>query len=949
MKSSRRSFLCTALGLPASAAIFRGRAWNLLTLTDDSVLQRFRKPEIIRYDSNCFTINGVDTFLFSLECPYTRCPRELWRDRFLKARRAGFNTIDTYVFWNYHERQEGSFDFTELEEFLQLAKESGLWVIVRPGPYVDAEFERGGFPYWIIARRFPVRSMHPESLKTSKHWYDHVLPIVRRNQITQGGPILMMQIENELDFTNFSEIEQREYIRFLARTAWDAGIEVPLITNVTTMVRDRTDPDMARIMDTCDFYPRWSFLVDRELQSLGPGATLEEKVAQSDRAVLASIRKQRKEEPDCPLAIAELGTGYYSKFGGKLSEDEEGVEPAQLNAFTKTVIEQGATFFNYYLGCGGTNFDWAAKGVTTTYDFAAPIREWGGLWDKYYEVRGVGAFLRMFGKMLTRSRVLEKACHSTSADMTVSERVSGQSGFVFVRANTEAQHHFKLTFRDPAASGNFTVPREGELILGPRAMKILPVQIPIAGGHLRYSTAELLAQGTSHDRSFLVIYDEPGSLVEVALEANEEPQVVGETLYQSWDKDNRSVVVGLRIDEKEKFLLFNHHLQIVALPRAIALRTWVEEFPSSNILGAGGSENVAVPFITDAYLLAATGSEKRKIRADLDFLPGDHSVTVLLPARPAKSRIDGVAKEVQYDPQWRSAKLQVSTPPVPAKPVEIRDVQASVEHFDTKLGNWITSPARVLEEIGPIPYGYVKYKARVKFNHQPKMYISTFTDDGKKVFLNGRHVPEASRPDKFVEFSTSPYLIPGDNTVEISYELFGSTEFGDEVQMSELKGVSSVRLSGDPETATTVESWQIQTFPAAMRGREVNPNYFFGSRKTVSLGGPPPAQDPVPAFTWCRAEFTLTKSEGWAVPWKLILEADRDALIYLNGRFIGRSVTVGPQMEFYLPEPYLHLDNQPNLLTVLLAYTETPTMIKTLRIEPYLDYCARRTRLEFEW
>jgi hypothetical protein len=586
--------------------------------------------------------------------------------------------------------------------------------------------------------------------------------------------------------------------------------------------------------------------------------------------------------------------------------------------------------------------------VTTTYDFAAPIREWGGLWDKYYELRGIGAFLGMFGKMLTRSQVLENACHSTSADMTVSERTSGESGFVFVRTNTESQHHFKLKFRDPTGSGNFSVPREGELIMGPRTMKILPVQIPVAGGHLRYSTAELLAQGTSHDRSFLVIYDEPGSLVEVALKAKEEPHVVGETLYQSWDKDTQSMVTGLRIEEKESFLLFDNQLQIVALPRDIALRTWVEEFPGSSIPGAG-SETIAIPFITDAYLLVATGSEKRKIWADLDFLPGDHSLTVLLPSQPVKCRIDGVTKEVRYDQQWRSASIQVVTPSLPAKAVEIKNVQASVEHFDAKLGNWITSPARVLEDIGPIPYGYVKYKAHLKFNNEPKMYISTFTDDGKKVFLNGKYVPEASKPNKFVEFSPFPYLNPGDNTVEISYELFGSTEFGDEVQMSELKGVSCVRLSGDPEISTKVESWQIQTFPASMRGREVDPNFFFGAWRTAALGGASPTQDLVPAFTWCRSEFVLTKAEGWSVPWKLILEADRDALIYLNGRFVGRSVTVGPQSEFYLPEPYLRMDNQPNLLTVLLAYTENPAAIRTLRIEPYVDYSARRTRLQFEW
>jgi hypothetical protein len=193
------------------------------------------------------------------------------------------------------------------------------------------------------------------------------------------------------------------------------------------------------------------------------------------------------------------------------------------------------------------------------------------------------------------------------------------------------------------------------------------------------------------------------------LEAKEDPQILGETLYRSWDKDNQSAVVGLRIQEKESFVLFNNRLQIVALARDIALRTSVQEFPWTSILGTGGSETIAIPFITDAYLLAATGSEKRKIWADLDFLPGDHSLTVLLPSQPAKCRIDGVAREVRYDRQWQTAKVQVASPEILAKPVEFREeVQASVERFGTKLGDWITSPAFVLEDIGPIPYGYVK-------------------------------------------------------------------------------------------------------------------------------------------------------------------------------------------------------------------------------------------------
>lgn len=949
MKQSRRDFLSAVIRLPANVPLLRWHAAQRLLFPDTRATGRFPKPEIIRYDSNCFTIHGSDTFIFSLEVPYPRIPRELWRDRLLKVRQAGFNTIDSYIFWNYHEKRPGQFDFSDLEEFFALAKESGLWVIARPGPYVDAEFERGGFPYWIIAKRFPVRSMHPESLKTSKYWYDHVLPVIRKNQVTEGGPVILMQIENELDFTTFTDTEQKEYIRFLARTAWDGGIEVPLITNQTQVVRDRNDRDMARIMDTCDFYPRWSFLIDRELQDLGPGATMEEKVAQSDRAVLASIRKIRKQQPDCLLGIAELGTGYYSKLGGKLSEDEEGVEPEQTNAFTKTLIEQGATYFNYYVGCGGTNFEWAAKGVTTSYDFAAPIREWGGLSEKYYVIRGIGAFLGLFGKLLTRSRALENDCHATNPDVSVSERVSGESAFVFLRGNTESEHHFKLSFRDPAGGSDFTVPMQGELKLGPHAMKILPIQVPVSGGRLIYSTAEISSHGSSGDRNFIVVYDSPGNLVEIALQAGQQPEIAGDVVYQTWDKERKAAILGMRVQSEASFILLNRRLEIVLVPRDIALRSSIEHL-ALNVFREASSDTVAVPLISDTYLLAGSGSDNNRTWAELDFRPGQHWLMAVLPSKPAGCHVSGVKQEIDYEEQWHRAKVAISTPPVPAKAIEIRELETCVERFDPTVGNWVTTPPRVLEEIGPIPYGYVKYRASIPFHNEPRVYLSAFTDDAKKVFVNGKFLPELSKAEKLTESETGAWFHGGENLLEISYELFGSTEFGTDVQMSELKGIASVQFSQDQDTSKGVEEWNIQLTPAAMRGREVDVNFAFGGWKPGAFAPAPRHQEFLPAFTWVRATFAVPKNaQGWSIPWRLVYEADRDTLIYMNGKFVGRFVTVGPQYEFYLPEPYLVRDGQANVLTLVLANTETAAVIRTLRVEPYADCCTHRTRVEFQW
>ncbi len=134
-------------------------------------------------------------------------------------------------------------------------------MIVRPGPYICAEWERGGFPSWVAAKRFPLRSNDPQSLSTSRHWYSAILPVIMKNQIMLGGPIIMVQVENEYDFSPpMPDDAKRAYIRALAQMMWSAGITVPVITCWTRQARENADPDMARIIDTCNFYPRWKIV-----------------------------------------------------------------------------------------------------------------------------------------------------------------------------------------------------------------------------------------------------------------------------------------------------------------------------------------------------------------------------------------------------------------------------------------------------------------------------------------------------------------------------------------------------------------------------------------------------------------------------------------------------------------------------------------------------------------
>ncbi len=929
MKSSRRNFLRSAVTVPLAASLDgwgRGGLQTYAARLPAAGQMQFQNPHIIRYDANCFTINDRDTFVVSGAFHYPRCPKPLWRDRLQKFKLAGFNTIETYVFWNYHEPQEGKVNLTEFEDFIKLVHEMGFFLIARPGPYICAEWERGGFPSWVAAQRFPLRTPHPASLRTSQHWYDAVLPIIQKHQVTMGGPIIMVQVENEYDFSEpIPDAEKREYIRALAQMVWNAGIDVPVITCWTKQARENTDPDMARIMDTCNFYPRWK-IVDE---------------------LTPALQKLRREEPSSPVAISELQGGWFSQFGDKLSVDQEGVDGAQINMVTKTALELGVTSFSYYMGFGGTNFDWAAKTLTTTYDYAAPIREPGGLWEKFYAARAICQSLRVFGNVLTRAQQLEGS-QSTNSNVSVSERANGAAGVVFVRENSNALQQFKMTFTDPHSPSQrkIVAPREGQLELGAREMKMLPVQIPVSGARLCYSTAEVLAHGVNLDRDFLILYDTPGRVAEISLGTEKEPRLEGETVYQYWDEEYESSVFGVQVGPKPKMLMYFDQLQLIVLPREKALHTFIWEFPPKIIPGSEETKTVAAPVMSDAYALAGSGTFKSRAWMDLDFLPGEHDIEIMLPPRPSKCRIDNVLTDFGYDRPWHTAHLHVSTPHLPYAPINLNEGSAWVEKFDPSAGAWLTGPLHALEDLGPVPYGYVKYRAQFSSSAESRMFISALANDAKKVFINGRFVAEASNTEKEVDFAIANYAQPGNNLLEISYELFGAPNGGE--NLGELKGLRSVGVGAGLPSAKDLTSWQVQRFAAPMRGRELDP--AFGAWTPASFLGAGTNPGAVPSFTWGRAEFELPAlAEGWIVPWKVVFDADCDALIYLNGKFVGRFVTVGPQKEFYLPDSYLSPAGTKNLLSFVLPYTDQPRHLRTLRVAPYGEFSVRRTRVEFEW
>ncbi len=178
---------------------------------------KLQNQQTISYNGNSIKIDGKETFVYSAAFHYFRCPKELWRDRFQKIKTAGFNTVETYIPWNWHERNMPKdpddylqIDFSDLKEWLDMAQnEFGFYTILRPGPFICAEWAGGGYPRWLAKFRpeqlsdFWLRSNDPEHVKWSLHWFNAVNKFIAKEQITKKPRgkkgVILVQIENEYD------------------------------------------------------------------------------------------------------------------------------------------------------------------------------------------------------------------------------------------------------------------------------------------------------------------------------------------------------------------------------------------------------------------------------------------------------------------------------------------------------------------------------------------------------------------------------------------------------------------------------------------------------------------------------------------------------------------------------------------------------------------------------
>ncbi|WP_210115812.1 beta-galactosidase [Acidipropionibacterium timonense] len=340
------------------------------------------KPHRVTYDKNSFMIDGQRLNVWSGEIHYWRLPsQEAWRDVMRKARASGFNAVSLYFFWGLHQETEnGPFDFSgirDIDALLSIAEQEGLYVIVRPGPYVNAEISMGGLPAFMTNRSGALRGM--DNLEQSKVWLKAFDAIARKHLVTRGGgSIIMYQVENEMLDEN---ADRAAFVKALTSFVKSDGIDVPVFHNDYNLG--------GRYADTAkygtDFYAYDSYPLGFTCNA-------------PRRAIPDTEDAFRRFAPDTPQFITEAQGGAFTPWGAPFTPSQcyDYTDPSFIRQWGTTNIGNGVTAFNYYMLEGGTNWGWTGAPASgfTSYDYGSSITENRVLTEKVAVQKEIGYFQR---------------------------------------------------------------------------------------------------------------------------------------------------------------------------------------------------------------------------------------------------------------------------------------------------------------------------------------------------------------------------------------------------------------------------------------------------------------------------------------------------------------------------------------------------------------------------
>ena len=655
------------------------------------------QSSVIAYDATSFIIHGEKVFLHSGSLHYFRVPPDQWRQRFQLMKQAGINTICSYVPWNFYEPEKGKFTNwsgqRNLAGYVRLAEEMGFYFILRPGPFIHAEWRNGGLPDWLIAEGITVvnRANQPNYLSAVRRWFEAVFNQVRDLQITRGGPIILIQVDNEYGQDWNGKDGGIEYLNHLRDMIRELGMDVPLI-DMNLVEETLASDDFIRAIGA---YPINSWMREKRFQPIS--------LKQSFIKVL---------QPSQPLiAIETQGAMFVAQ-----NSSQKPVLPVHIPEYLFwSFLAKGVGGINWHTFAGGTNppgyqetasdMHWESG---LSYDAQSIVREYGQVSDRYGATKRLGWLSESFNAFFAASEPDENLVESVSPDyVEATARSDGESAFIIVRnyatdCSADEQDALKIMTavmagEDPAEStarktpsgkppdsynpfeavvaedvkirvrqatrGVLTFPRYTCYNLPGNRVVGLPFNLPLNPEvRVEYATAEVLTVRDYPERRLVLLYGDVDQEVELALRIPCEAScdLIGNVkcLENSLQKGHRGCIFSAIAGEFPTIVLNTITVtQITFLTRWQAEHCWNVEISMGEMVGI-----FSMPLIAGNY--EATG------------LPGScltEELTLFLPDKPT-----GFPEESLWDSQRSIGHYPVQ--------IKFPSLQSSTQQ--SKEGNW---------------------------------------------------------------------------------------------------------------------------------------------------------------------------------------------------------------------------------------------------------------------
>lgn len=906
----------------------------------------------ISYDRYSLKIDGRRIYVWSGSFHYWRLPSpSLWKDVFQKMKAAGYNAVEIYFNWAYHSPGRGRYDFSgirDVDRLLDDAQDAGLYVIARPGPYINAETDAGGFPDWLIAVKGRARSPVPDYTAAYMEWLTRIDRILARHQLSNGtGTVILYQVENEF-YDNSPD--GRRYMQDIEQKARADGITVPLTGNHNGSFAqgigavDIPGYDDYPLGFDCSHPQQWSELYD--------------------------YSRERQALTRAPLFFPEFQGGSFDSWGGPgYGKCRQLTGPAFERVYYEAMLAAGSTMQNFYMTYGGINWGWlASPGVYTSYDYAAPIDVARRLTAKYDQQKLLGYFTQTVQPLARTDRMATRSPDNPA--LRLDARINPLDGTQFyflrhadARSTDDDSTHLWLDLGSKdrnaggaaAASDRYTrIPQQPgtALRIDGRDSKILLADYRFGGQDLLYSTSEWMTDLSLGERDVAVVYGRAGEDGETVLAYPSQPSVhvLSGKVASAWDAAQGQLRLNYTHHGLARVRVQSgrHSLLLLIGDNQAAERFWKLDTQSGAVLVRGPylarTASLAAP-----ATLALSGDTDKATPVEVfapagirKFTWNGHPVDAgTTPSGSLLGRLDG--PEPVTLPQLTSWKYQPGAPEI--QPSFDDSNWRAADRKSSTNPNWNGR----LPILGSDDYG---------FHHGNVWYRGHFTATGREqgvilaaspgthlgnhgrftAWLNGRYLGDYPSGASYFSFDPADLKVGEDNVLSVLVGNMGHNQDGSGDDLfKQPRGLESATVLG---TASTI-AWKIQgerggEIPADPVRGPMNNGGLYGERVGWSLPGYPdrgwrtvalPRTTETPGVDWYRTTFALDLPAHQDVPIGLKIDGDPSrhyrALIFVNGWQVGRYINAtGPQHVFDLPAGLLdpHGEN-----TIAIAAWNTGT------------------------